>query len=129
MATLIMFSGNNNQLLLRDTKTHNYFTTKDIYAIDKHDTIPAVLSLGYYVYNGTNQAITVTPIVNVFDTGLYPDVLLPSTTVSSMASGYINLPSAYFSANYTSINIAASTAPTTGFITAFCTINYEYTTS
>lgn len=127
MATLQLFTSVNNKLVLSKTTTYSY-RTKDIYLITILDTIPATLSVGFYIYNATNVNITVTPLLNVFPDASLPDVLLTTTaTIDANTAQFITIPSQYLTANYVSVNIKP-TASATGYVTGFAIVNYNYTT-
>lgn len=125
MTTLKLFTAQNNQLILSDTSIHSY-RTKDINLLQIGQSIPAVLQVGFYIYNNTNVAIDATPVLNVFGNKSLPDVFLTTTAIPANTAAFIPISSEYFIANYFSVNIQASATPK-GYVTGFAIINYNYT--
>lgn len=129
MATGILFQSYKNQLKLRDTSTHSY-KTNDVYVFPIWDTIPNIETYGIYIYNNTNENISVTPMVNVFgDDKIVPFVTLSPVTVSTNESQYITFPADLNIANYFTCEVSASTAPTSGYVEGFGIIKYAYRAS
>lgn len=129
MATIQLFTASNNQLVITSTTTYTY-RTGGIALINKLQTIPAVLRAGFYIYNNTNESITVTPIFNVFPDKSLPDASLSTTTtIPSKTASFVTIPDENLIASFISVSIKASTVPTSGYITGFCVIDYNYTIS
>jgi hypothetical protein len=126
MTTLKLFTVTNNEFELRDTLVHSY-RTKDIHLINILQPIPAVEHIGFYLYNNTNESISVLPIFNVFPDESMPDVISTTTAIPAGKSQFINISPDYLIANFFSIEISASTAPTKGYVTGFAIVNYNYT--
>ena len=106
-----------NAYPLTDTKTHSYRTDPSYFYIVR---IPRGASTyAVWVYNSTNQTISVQVIGNVTNNQTYPDYTIGSAY--SVDSGFANM---YVLASdaaltpFISVQIYASTAPTSGAVYA-----------
>jgi len=105
-----------NELPLRDTNTHTYRTDPNYISIQQ--IVGGTLEIKEYavwIYNGTNQTITIQVIGNVTNDGAYPDYTIGSAyTVSPSSSNMYTLSMDAALSPFISVAISANTAPTTG---------------
>ena len=105
-----------NAFPLRDTNTHSYRTDPNYISIQQ--IVGGTLDIKEYavwIYNGTNQTITIQVIGNVTNDGAYPNYTIGSAyTVAPSSSNMYVLAMDTALSPFISVAISASTAPTTG---------------
>jgi len=105
-----------NAFPLRDTNTHTYRTDPNYISIQQ--IVGGTLDIKEYaiwIYNGTNQTITMQVIGNVTNDGTYPDYSIGSAyTVASGSDNMYTLSMDNALSPFISVAISANTAPTTG---------------
>jgi len=105
-----------NAFPLRDTNTHSYRTDPNYISIQQ--IVGGTLDIKEYavwIYNGTNQTITIQVIGNVTNDGTYPNYTIGSTyTVEPSSSNMYALSMDTALSPFISVAISASTAPTSG---------------
>ncbi len=114
-----------NGFVPSDTNVHSYQTDPEYFFYPKVGrAIPPTTSFTIWVYNLTNEPVTVTPITNIVNNGSAPDAMLvPSYTVDANDTDMRYFPYADFPINYLSLMIQFSTVPTTGSIIAYLILN------
>jgi len=105
-----------NAFPLRDTNTHTYSTDPNYISIQQ--IVGGTMDIKEYaiwIYNGTNQTITIQVIGNVTNDGTYPDYTIGSAyTVAPSSSNMYVLAMDTALSPFISVAISASTAPTSG---------------
>jgi len=105
-----------NAFPLRDTNTHTYSTDPNYISIQQ--IVGGTLDVKEYaiwIYNGTNQTITMQVIGNVTNDGAYPDYTIGSAyTVAPDSDNIYTLSMDAALSPFISVAISANTAPTTG---------------
>ena len=105
-----------NAFPLRDTNTHTYSTDPNYISIQQ--IVGGTLDIKEYavwIYNGTNQTITIQVIGNVTNDGTYPDYSIGSAyIVEPSSSNMYALSMDTALSPFISVAISASTAPTSG---------------
>ena len=105
-----------NAFPLRDTNTHTYNTDPNYISIQQ--IVGGTMDIKEYaiwIYNGTNQTITIQVIGNVTNDGTYPDYTIGSAyTVAPSSSNMYVLAMDTALSPFISVAISASTAPTSG---------------
>jgi len=106
-----------NAYPLTDTNTHSYRTDSSYFYLVR---IPrGVVSYSIWVYNSTNQTINVQAIGNVTNDQSYPDYVIGSAySVGSGDSDMYVLSSESALTPFVSVQVSASTAPTSGAVYA-----------
>jgi len=107
-----------NAFPLRDTNTHTYRTDPNYISIQQ--IVGGTLDIKEYaiwIYNSTNQTITIQVIGNVTNDGAYPDYTIGSAyTVASGSSDMYTLAMDVALSPFISVAISANTAPTSGYV-------------
>jgi len=107
-----------NELPLRDTNTHTYRTDPNYISIQQ--IVGGTLDIKEYavwIYNGTNQTITIQVIGNVTNDGAYPDYTIGSAyAVAPSSSNMYALAMDAALSPFISVAISATTVPTTGSV-------------
>ena len=105
-----------NAFPLRDTITHTYSTDPNYISIQQIVGGTAeIKEYAVWIYNGTNQTITIQVIGNVTNLGEYPDYTIGSSyTVAVDSDIMYTLSMDVALSPFISVAISASTAPTTG---------------
>jgi len=105
-----------NAFPLRDTNSHTYSTDPNYISIQQ--IVGGTLDIKEYavwIYNGTNQTITMQVIGNVTNDGAYPDYTIGSAyTVAPSSPNMYTLSMDAALSPFISVAISANTAPTTG---------------
>jgi len=105
-----------NAFPLRDTNTHTYSTDPNYISIQQ--IVGGTMDIKEYaiwIYNGTNQTITIQVIGNVTNDGTYPDYTIGSAyTVAPSSSNMYVLAMDTALSPFISVAISASTAPISG---------------
>jgi len=105
-----------NAFPLRDTNTHTYSTDPNYISLQQ--IVGGTLDIKEYavwIYNGTNQTITMQVIGNVTNDGAYPDYTIGSAyTVAPNSTNMYTLSMDAALSPFISVAISANTAPTTG---------------
>ena len=119
-----------NALAITDANAHTYRTDGGtsaspgpMYLFTLGDQVPPIRSYTIWVSNTTNETITVQPIGNVDNTQTYPDYNIGSPQTVA-AGGTIAISSSWegFPEEYIAVSLQASTAPTSGTVTAILLI-------
>jgi hypothetical protein len=107
-----------NNYPLRDTNVHSYRTDPNYFSIVQiGNEIEPVISYAVFIYNTTDQNISVQAIVNVDTTQTYPDILFGNPyTVNSGGDGWFVENFQSYPVEYISYQVSASTAPTIGYM-------------
>jgi len=107
-----------NEFPLRDTNTHTYSTNPNYISIQQ--IVGGTLDIKEYavwIYNGTNQTITIQVIGNVTNDGTYPDYTIGSAyTVAPNSANMYTLAMDAALSPFISVAISANTAPTSGYV-------------
>jgi len=105
-----------NELPLRDTNTHSYRTDPNYISIQQIvGGTDGIKEYAVWIYNGTNQTITIQVIGNVTNDGTYPDYTIGSAyTVAPSSPDMYTLAMDAALSPFISVAISANTAPTTG---------------
>jgi len=107
-----------NEFPLRDTNTHTYSTDPNYISIQQ--IVGGTMEIKEYaiwIYNGTNQTITIQVIGNVTNDGAYPDYTIGSAyTIAPDSDIMYALAMDAALSPFISVSISASTAPTSGNI-------------
>jgi len=105
-----------NELPLRDTNTHTYSTDPNYISIQQIvGGTDGIKEYAVWIYNGTNQTITMQVIGNVTNDGAYPDYTIGSAyTVAPSSPNMYTLAMDAALSPFISVAISANTAPTTG---------------
>ena len=107
-----------NAFPLRNTNTHTYSTDPNYISIQQ--IVGGTLDIKEYsvwIYNGTNQTITIQVIGNVTNDGTYPDYSIGSAyIVEPSSSNMYALSMDTALSPFISVAISASTAPTSGYV-------------
>ena len=105
-----------NQFPLRDVNAHTYSTDPNYISIQQ--IIGGTLDIKEYalwIYNDTNQTITMQVSGNVTNDGTYPDYTIGSAyTVEPSSDNIYTLSMDAALSPFISVAISANTAPTTG---------------
>jgi len=104
------------ELPLRDTNTHTYRTDPNYISIQQIvGGTTKIKAYSIWIYNGTNQTITMQVIGNVTNDGVYPDYTIGSAyTVAPSSPDMYTLSMDAALSPFISVAISANTAPTTG---------------
>jgi len=107
-----------NQLPLRDTNTHTYSTDPNYISIQQIVGGTAkIKAYSIWIYNDTNQTITMQVIGNVTNDGAYPNYTIGSSyTVVANSPNMFTVAMSGALSPFISVSISASTAPTAGYI-------------
>jgi hypothetical protein len=108
-----------NNYPLRDINVHSYRTDPNYFSIVQiGNEIEPVMAYAVFIYNTTNQNISVQTIVNVDATQTYPDILFGGayTVNSSGGDGWFVQDFQSYPVEYISYQVSASVAPTTGYV-------------
>jgi len=107
-----------NNYPLRDTNIHSYRTDPNYFSIvQMGNEIKPVIAYAVFIYNTTDQNISVQAIVNVDTTQTYPDILFGNAyTVNSSGDGWFVENFQNYPVEYISYQVSASTAPTMGYV-------------
>jgi len=105
-----------NAFPLRDTNTHTYRTDPNYISIQQIvGGTTKIKAYSIWIYNSTNQTITIQVISNVTNDGAYPDYTIGSAyTVSPSSPNMYTLAMDAALSPFISVSISANTAPTTG---------------
>jgi len=107
-----------NQFPLRDVNAHTYSTDPNYISIQQ--IIGGTLDIKEYavwIYNGTNQTITIQVSGNVTNDGAYPDYSIGSAyTVAPSSSNMYTMSMDNALSPFISVSISANTAPTSGYV-------------
>lgn len=109
---------------LRDTNVHNYRTDPNYFSIRQIiGRIRIYGSFGVWVYNNTNQTVSVQLIGNVSNDQAYPDYTIGSPqSVSPGNTALITFSITDVTTPFLGVQISASTAPTSGYVSAVLVI-------
>jgi len=107
-----------NNYPLRDTNIHSYRTDPSYFSIVQiGNEIKPIIAYAVFIYNSTDQNISVQAIVNVDTTQTYPDISFGNLyTVNSSGDGWFVENFQNYPVEYISYQVSASTAPTIGYV-------------
>ncbi len=103
---------------LRDTNVHSYRTDPQYFrVINIFPSVPPYSSFGVWIYNSTNQSVSVQLIGNIDSTQSFPDYTIGSAvSVSSGQTVMAVYPIDQVASPYIGVQLSASTAPTSGSV-------------
>ena len=107
-----------NNYPLRDTNVHSYRTDPNYFSIVQiGNEIEPVIAYAVFIYNTTDQNISVQTIINVDNAQTYPDISFGGAyTVNSGGDGWFVQDFQSYPVEYISYQVSASTVPTTGYV-------------
>lgn len=116
-------------LIIESTTAYTYHNASTaIKLLQLGDTKPQIIAYSMFIYNGTNETVTIQPIANQNNGTKYPDFnIAPSTTVASSTSAlvlktaFVDLPIDKISAN-----VSFATIPTSGKVYGYMNIYYNH---
>lgn len=127
MTIFKLFKTPNNKYKLRNATKQSH-TTDESFLYNIKDTIPLVERVGFFIYNGLDVKVDITPIYNVFNNEQFPDAEGTTQTVSAGQSISIPIPRDHLYIYYIGLEFQAQTTPTKGYMEGFAIIEYNYTT-
>jgi hypothetical protein len=107
-----------NNYPLRDTSIHSYRTDPNYFSIVRiGNEIEPVMAYAVFIYNTTDQNISVQAIVNVDNTQTYPDILFGNPyTIKSGGDGWFVENFQNYPTEYISYQVSANSDPAIGYV-------------
>lgn len=119
-------------IAIRDTTTHTYrtdpwdvFKQSGIQILPLSQSQPAIKAYSLFIYNATDQALSVQPVNNIQNDKTYPDINQGTTaSVSALADDLIQYNFYNDPIEYLSVALSFATAPTLGEVLVFLMLYY-----